>query len=562
MYNEYGYRRLARYFSSPFEQDAGLPYKQVGESAESDVGWATSDIRFKEELNWNSSARNSSKIGVGSLIDRLGGDSIEANPDHRLNNTLKDAPIAVIPCGLLYPRVFIGNIPPNISFEALKNLILTAIDDCNNSSGSLISLNYQSSYKEWRTAYASLTTWNNAQKVIQHLHLRRHFKNVPYHRLVACVVPYPPPSVLSSSFESAYDPSEAESIILEFQEINKKLLLHEPRGTEIWLPSYNRIERSRNFCNIWNCFKRDEINKISTKWMQYYKENGTCDYWDSLSGHMQSHMPSSSSMEDKLHLPTTITLLRDGPGGANLFIYGIPNDWTEVTLMQLCQKFGHIVGIRLPAANDNDKLNRCFGFISYDNKPSTWAAIRSISGIKFLGKPLKLQLKAGEDSLLPLTLRPIVEGSARNKNGGIYEYSGFGESRNRNQQYKKFSSPHNQSSQVCKNSCSNSRSFSKSKERGDQTQLSIGSNLYPTHPQTSKYISCNTLSTPSTTTSSHIFGSSSALIFSDFFDIQSTPSTPRENSQHNVGYYADDSNNLNILLKNILSLDNMGNCKL
>jgi hypothetical protein len=42
------------------------------------------------------------------------------------------------------------------------------------------------------------------------------------------------------------------------------------------------------------------------------------------------------------------SLLRDGPPGANLFVYGIPCDWSEVTFMRLCQKFGHIVGIRVP----------------------------------------------------------------------------------------------------------------------------------------------------------------------------------------------------------------------
>lgn len=46
-----------------------------------------------------------------------------------------------------------------------------------------------------------------------------------------------------------------------------------------------------------------------------------------------------------------ISLLRDGPPGANLFIYGIPSDWREITLMRLCQKFGHIVGVRVPESS-------------------------------------------------------------------------------------------------------------------------------------------------------------------------------------------------------------------
>ncbi|KAJ1614535.1 bruno-like and RRM domain-containing RNA binding protein [Cryptosporidium canis] len=426
MYKSHGDKGLSNYFSSSFEEELISQYQTLSESTASDIGWSVQESCLKsDEARWEDPIKGGglSLNDFGSFMGSMNEEPITSSKDlkSRYFNSFifDDNPIAAVPCGLLYPIVFIGNIPPNVPYDYLRSVILSSFDTRNEEDNChhLIALNYQPSYKEWRTAYATFKTWSCAQKVIQHLHLRRHFKNAPFHRLVACISPTPPPSVLSSSFDSAYDPQEAEQIIMDFQETNRRLIMYQPQGTEVWLPSYNRVEKSKSFFGTWNCFRRDhKMHQPPARWMQYYRENGLCEYWDSFTGNMQSTPPVSQAKEDKHFLPTTITLLRDGPGGANLFIYGIPNDWTEVTLMQLCQRFGHIVGIRLPTANNNGKLNRCFGFISYDNKPSTWAAIRSIAGIKFFGKPLKIQLKAGEDALLPLTLRPIVEGSTRNRN--------------------------------------------------------------------------------------------------------------------------------------------------
>lgn len=427
MYKSHGNKGLSSYFSPSFEEELVSQYQTLSESTASDIGWPVQESCLKaDEIGWEDPVKGGglalNEFGsfMGNMNEEPISNSSKDLKSRYVNNFIfDDNPIAVVPCGLLYPIVFIGNIPPNVPYEYLKSVILSSFDTRSEEDNChrMIALNYQPSYKEWRTAYATFKTWSCAQKVIQHLHLRRHFKNAPFHRLVACISPIPPPSVLSSSFDSAYDPQEAEQIITEFQETNRRLIMYQPQDTEIWLPSYNRIEKNKGFFGTWNCFRRDhKMHQPPARWMQYYRENGLCEYWDSFTGNMQPTLSVSQAKDDKHFLPTSITLLRDGPGGANLFIYGIPNDWTEVTLMQLCQRFGHIVGIRLPTANNNGKLNRCFGFISYDNKPSTWAAIRSIAGIKFFGKPLKIQLKAGEDALLPLTLRPIVEGSTRNRN--------------------------------------------------------------------------------------------------------------------------------------------------
>ncbi|CRG99081.1 RNA-binding protein, putative [Plasmodium relictum] len=104
------------------------------------------------------------------------------------------------------------------------------------------------------------------------------------------------------------------------------------------------------------------------------------------------------------------SLLKDGPPGANLFLYGIPLKWTELNLIQLVNKYGHVVGLRIPYVNkENDKKqgNRGFGFVSYDNKKSAIEAFEELSKMYIHGKLLKVQLKNGEEHLLPAKLKNI-----------------------------------------------------------------------------------------------------------------------------------------------------------
>ncbi|PFH34461.1 hypothetical protein BESB_064920 [Besnoitia besnoiti] len=135
---------------------------------------------------------------------------------------------------------------------------------------------------------------------------------------------------------------------------------------------------------------------------------------------------------------TTFTLLRDGPPGANLFIYGIPACWKELELMVLVGQFGHVVGIRVPPAsstvvppssnfppggpigssNTNTTLlsccsyNRGFGFASYDNTSAAFEAFRQLSGLTVAGKALKIQLKNGEEHLLDSALKAMAATNA------------------------------------------------------------------------------------------------------------------------------------------------------
>ncbi|PHJ24986.1 rna recognition motif-containing protein, partial [Cystoisospora suis] len=130
---------------------------------------------------------------------------------------------------------------------------------------------------------------------------------------------------------------------------------------------------------------------------------------------------------------TTFTLLKDGPPGANLFIYGIPSWWRELELMDLVGRFGHVVGIRVPlvgaassspprppsdsvqvgSSNSNSILvtccnyNRGYGFVSYDNVESALAAFHDLPTHPVQGKHLKIQFKNGDEQ----ALRALAEGT-------------------------------------------------------------------------------------------------------------------------------------------------------
>lgn len=107
------------------------------------------------------------------------------------------------------------------------------------------------------------------------------------------------------------------------------------------------------------------------------------------------------------------SLLRDGPPGANLFLYGVPSDWNENPLLEICQEFGHIVGIRVPSsASDGPRLNRGFGFVSYDRTDCAHQALSVLPAISFLGKAFKVQLKRGEEHLCPPELVHLVQPSS------------------------------------------------------------------------------------------------------------------------------------------------------
>ena len=89
-----------------------------------------------------------------------------------------------------------------------------------------------------------------------------------------------------------------------------------------------------------------------------------------------------------------------GPEGANLFIYHLPNEFTDSDLVQAFLPFGNVISAKVYIDLDTHK-SKCFGFVSYDNPMSAQAAISSMHGFQIGAKRLKVQHKRKKDSNKP-----------------------------------------------------------------------------------------------------------------------------------------------------------------
>jgi CUG-BP- and ETR3-like factor len=83
---------------------------------------------------------------------------------------------------------------------------------------------------------------------------------------------------------------------------------------------------------------------------------------------------------------------REGPAGANLFIYHLPHDLTDADLATAFNPFGNVISAKVFV----DKVtgeSKGFGFVSYDSVISAEQAIELMNGFQIGNKRLKVQHK-------------------------------------------------------------------------------------------------------------------------------------------------------------------------
>ncbi|XP_054878440.1 CUGBP Elav-like family member 1 isoform X1 [Poeciliopsis prolifica] len=91
---------------------------------------------------------------------------------------------------------------------------------------------------------------------------------------------------------------------------------------------------------------------------------------------------------------------KEGPEGANLFIYHLPHEFGDQDLLQMFLPFGNVISAKI-FIDKQTNLSKCFGFVSYDNPVSSQAAIQSMNGFQIGMKRLKVQLKRSKNDSKP-----------------------------------------------------------------------------------------------------------------------------------------------------------------
>ncbi|CAI0447789.1 unnamed protein product [Linum tenue] len=106
-----------------------------------------------------------------------------------------------------------------------------------------------------------------------------------------------------------------------------------------------------------------------------------------------SHQVSSSSSPGSSSGVTTSSGSQvEGPPGANLFIYHIPQEYGDQELANAFKGFGNVLSAKV-FVDKATGFSKCFGFVSYDSPAAAQGAIAVMNGYQLSGKKLKVQLK-------------------------------------------------------------------------------------------------------------------------------------------------------------------------
>ncbi|EEQ99345.1 CUG triplet repeat RNA-binding protein, putative [Perkinsus marinus ATCC 50983] len=129
-------------------------------------------------------------------------------------------------------------------------------------------------------------------------------------------------------------------------------------------------------------------------WTEYFAMDGTPYYHNSQSNTVQWELPMEFKNPSAAH---TVPQAK-GPAGANIFIFSVPDAWTEMDLRQHFGLFGNIVSAKV-VVDKQTGISRGYGFISYDNCDSAERAVQTMDGYMApTGRKIKVQIKKGEGS--------------------------------------------------------------------------------------------------------------------------------------------------------------------
>ena len=122
--------------------------------------------------------------------------------------------------------------------------------------------------------------------------------------------------------------------------------------------------------------------------------------------HQFAHQPygyEQSSPEDSSPLNPRP---REGPAGANLFVYHLPHDLSDADLATAFNPFGNVISAKVYVDKFTGE-SKGFGFVSYDSVIAAEAAIEQMNGFQIGNKRLKVQHKRVHISNGPRPPQPL-----------------------------------------------------------------------------------------------------------------------------------------------------------
>lgn len=97
---------------------------------------------------------------------------------------------------------------------------------------------------------------------------------------------------------------------------------------------------------------------------------------------------------------------REGPAGANLFVYHLPHDLTDADLATAFNPFGNVISAKVYVDKFTGE-SKGFGFVSYDSVIAAESAIEQMNGFQIGTKRLKVQHKRVHNHNGPRSQQPL-----------------------------------------------------------------------------------------------------------------------------------------------------------